>query len=368
MPDSNLHKLSALGQSVWIDYLSRDLLETGELERMMREDAVVGVTSNPTIFQKAISQGHRYDEQLKECLEELDDAKEIFIRLSHQDIANACDLLRKVWDQGEGLDGYVSWEVDPTLAYDREATYEEAQRLHGLIEKPNLYVKIPATEPGLGAIEDMIADGKNINVTLIFSLERHEAVMEAYIRGVERLVEAGGDPSTVHSVASFFVSRVDTETDRRLDELGGHDELNGKLGIANARLAYQNYLSTFSGPRWEALAAKGATKQRCLWASTSTKNPAYRDVMYVEELIGPETVDTMPDETIRAFQDHGEVALTLTEGVDEARRLLDDLAKAGVDYDDVVQTLEEEGVQKFADSFAELLDGIRAKRAELAPA
>jgi transaldolase len=368
MPDSNLHKLSALGQSVWIDYLSRDLLETGELERMMREDAVVGVTSNPTIFQKAIAQGHRYDEQLKECLEELDDAKEIFIRLSHQDIANACDLLRKVWDQGEGLDGYVSWEVDPTLAYDREATYEEAQRLHGLIEKPNLYVKIPATEPGLGAIEDMIADGKNINVTLIFSLERHEAVMEAYIRGVERLVEAGGDPSTVHSVASFFVSRVDTETDRRLDELGGHDELNGKLGIANARLAYQNYLSTFSGPRWEALAAKGATKQRCLWASTSTKNPAYRDVMYVEELIGPETVDTMPDETIRAFQDHGEVALTLTEGVDEARRLLDDLAKAGVDYDDVVQTLEEEGVQKFADSFAELLDGIRAKRAELAPA
>jgi transaldolase len=368
MPDSNLHKLSALGQSVWIDYLSRDLLETGELERMMREDAVVGVTSNPTIFQKAIAQGHRYDEQLKECLEELDDAKEIFIRLSRQDIANACDLLRKVWDEGKGLDGYVSWEVDPTLAYDREATYEEAQRLHGLIEKPNLYVKIPATEPGLGAIEDMIADGKNINVTLIFSLERHEAVMEAYIRGVERLVEAGGDPSTVHSVASFFVSRVDTETDKRLDELGGHDELKGKLGIANARLAYQNYLSTFSGPRWEALAAKGATKQRCLWASTSTKNPEYRDVMYVEELIGPETVDTMPDETIRAFQDHGQVAETLTKGVDEARRLLDDLAKAGVDYDDVVQTLEEEGVQKFADSFAELLDGIRGKRRELAPA
>jgi transaldolase len=229
-------------------------------------------------------------------------------------------------------------------------------------------VKIPATEPGLGAIEDMIADGKNINVTLIFSLERHEAVMEAYIRGVERLVEAGGDPSTVHSVASFFVSRVDTETDKRLDELGGHDELKGKLGIANAKLAYENYLSTFSGPRWEALEAKGATKQRCLWASTSTKNPDYRDVMYIEELIGPETVNTMPEETITAFQDHGTVAATLTEGVDEARRLLDDLAKAGVDYDDVVQTLEEEGVQKFADSFAELLDGIRGKRRELAPA
>jgi transaldolase len=368
MPDSNLHKLSALGQSVWIDYLSRDLLETGELERMMREDAVVGVTSNPTIFQKAIAHGNRYDDQLKECLEELDDDKEIFIHLSREDIANACDLLRKVWDEGRGLDGYVSWEVDPTLAYDRQATYEEARRLHGLVDKPNLYVKIPATEPGLGAIEDMIADGKNINVTLIFSLHRHQAVMEAYIRGLERLVESGGDPSTVHSVASFFVSRVDTETDKRLDELGGHDELKGKLGIANAKLAYRNYQETFSGSRWEALEGSGATKQRCLWASTSTKNPEYRDVMYVEGLIGPETVNTMPEETIGAFQDHGDVVETLTQDVDEARRLLDDLAKGGVDYDDVVATLEEEGVQKFADSFAELLDGIRSKRAELAPA
>jgi transaldolase len=368
MPESNLHKLSALGQSVWIDYLSRDLLETGELERSMREDAVVGVTSNPTIFQKAISQGHRYDDQLKECLERLDDDKEIYLHLTRDDISNACDVLRRVWDEGRGQDGYVSWEVDPTLAYDRTATYEEAQRLHGLIEKPNLYVKIPATKPGLGAIEDMIADGKNINVTLIFGLERHKEVMEAYIRGVERLADAGGDPSTVHSVASFFVSRVDTETDKRLDVIGGHDELKGKLGIANAKLAYQNYLEAFSGPRWEPLAAKGATKQRCLWASTSTKNPDYRDVMYVEGLIGPETVNTMPEETIRAFQDHGQVAETLTQGVDEARRLLDDLANAGVDYDDVVETLEEEGVHKFADSFDELLEGIRAKRGELAPA
>jgi transaldolase len=368
MPDSNLHKLSALGQSVWIDYLSRDLLQTGELERMMREDAVVGVTSNPTIFQKAISQGTRYDEQLKELLGHVEDDKESFLQLTQVDISNACDVLRRVWDETTGTDGYVSWEVDPTLAYDREGTYEEAQRLHSMIDRPNLYVKIPATKPGLGAIEDMIADGKNINVTLIFSLERHREVMEAYIRGVERLVEVGGDPSTAHSVASFFVSRVDTETDKRLDVIGGLDELKGKLGIANAKLAYQNYLETFSGPRWEALAAKGATKQRCLWASTSTKNPEYRDVMYVEELIGPETVNTMPEETIRAFQDHGRIALTLTEGVDEARRLLDDLAKAGVDYDDVVRVLEEEGVQKFADSFEELLEGIRSKRAELAPA
>ncbi|MFL6010764.1 MAG: transaldolase [Gaiellaceae bacterium] len=370
MPDSNLHKLAALGQSVWIDYLSRDLLETGELERMMREDSVVGVTSNPTIFQKAISQGNRYDEQLKEVLESGEtDPKEIFLQLSSHDIAAACDLLRKVWDEGRGLDGYVSWEVDPTLASDRDATVAEARRLHEWIERPNLYVKIPATEPGLGAIEEMIAAGRNINVTLIFSLERHKAVMEAYIRGLERLVESGGDPSTVHSVASFFVSRVDTETDKRLEAIGGDSlELRGKLGIANAKLAYQNYLETFSGPRWDALEQKGATKQRCLWASTSTKNPEYRDVLYVEELIGPATVNTMPEETIEAFQDHGRVAETLTQDVDAAHKLLDDLRAAGVDYDDVVDTLEREGVQKFSDSFDELLEGINSKRGELAPA
>jgi transaldolase len=368
MPDSNLQKLSALGQSVWIDFLSRDLLQTGELERKMRDDAVVGVTSNPTIFQKAISQGNRYDAQLKEILESGEtDAKEIFLQLSSDDIADACDLLRKVWDEGGGLDGYVSWEVDPTLAYDRDATIAEARRLHEWIERPNLYVKIPATEPGLGAIEEMIASGRNINVTLIFSLERHKEVMEAYIRGVERLVESGGDPSTVHSVASFFVSRVDTETDNRLDAIGGDAvQLKGKLGVANAKLAYQNYLETFSGPRWQAL--EGATKQRCLWASTSTKNPEYRDVLYVEDLIGPETVNTMPEETIQAFQDHGQVAEALTKDVDAAQKLFLDLRAAGIDYDDVTDTLEREGVQKFSDSFDELMDGIKAKQGELTPA
>jgi transaldolase len=369
VPESNLHKLSALGQSVWIDYLSRDLLHEGELERMMKEDAVVGVTSNPTIFQKAISQGSAYDEQIQGIVQSGEnDPKEIFLQLSSRDVDEATDLLRKVWDEGEGLDGYVSWEVDPTLAYDREATYEEAQRLHEWIEKPNLYVKIPATKPGLGAIEDMVADGKNINITLIFSLERYKEVVEAYLRGLERLVASGGSPKGVHSVASFFVSRVDTETDKRLAELGGHDELKGKLGIANAKLAYRHYLEAFSGPRWEFLEGKGATKQRCLWASTSVKNPDYRDTMYVEELIGPETVDTMPEETIQAFQDHGKVAEALTKDVDAARKLFDDLSAAGVDYEDVVETLEEEGVQKFADSFDELLDGIRAKRGELATA
>jgi transaldolase len=371
MPESNLHKLSAIGVSVWIDYLSRDLIHKGELERMMRDDAVVGVTSNPTIFQKAISSGNAYDEQLREILKEGEtDAKEIFIRLTQRDVTEACDLLRKVWDEGNGKDGYVSWEVDPTLAYEREQTYEEAQRLHGLVERPNLFVKIPATKPGLGAIEDMIALGKNINVTLTFSLQRYAEVAEAYIRGLERLVAGGKDPSKVASVASFFVSRVDTETDKRLDAIGTEEALalRGKLAIANAKLAYQHYLEAFAGERWDVLASKGATKQRCLWASTSTKNPAYSDVLYVEELIGPNTVNTMPQETIDAFQDHGRVAETLTKGIDEARKLFDDLAKVGVDYDDVTDTLEREGVQKFADSFEELLEGVRAKRGELVAA
>jgi transaldolase len=228
-------------------------------------------------------------------------------------------------------------------------------------------VKIPATEPGLPAIEEMIARGRNINVTLIFSLERHKEVAESYIRGLERLVEAGGDPATVGSVASYFVSRVDTEADRRLDEVD-HPELKGKLAVANAKLAYQNYKEIFSGKRWEALAEKGATPQWCLWASTSTKNPEYRDVLYIEELIGPDTVNTMPRETIEAFQDHGVVELTLEKDVDEARRVFEQLAEAGVDYDDVTDTLEREGVQKFIDSFTELFEGLEAKRGQLAPA
>jgi len=368
MAKSNLHQLSELGQSVWIDYLSRDLLQTGELARMMEEDAVTGVTSNPTIFQKAISQGTAYDEQLKELLDEETDAKEIFIALASRDIGEACDLMRKVWDEGAGLRGYVSMEVDPTLAYETEETYEQAKRFHELLDRPNLYVKIPATKPGLPAIEDMIAAGKSINVTLIFSLERHAEVMEAYTRGLERLVAGGGDPRTVSSVASFFVSRVDTEADRRLDELRAPDRLKGKLAVANARLAYRQWKRKFSGERWDFLVSKGATPQWCLWASTSTKNPAYSDVLYVDELIGADTVNTMPEETIRAFQDHGKVAETLEEGIGDAERLFDELADVGVDYHDVTETLEEEGVQKFADSFEQLLDGIRAKRGALVSA
>jgi transaldolase len=368
MAKSRLHQLSELGQSVWIDYLSRDLLRTGELARMMREDAVVGVTSNPTIFQKAISQGDAYDEQMRDVLQAEDDAKEVFVRLAVADVTDACDLLRPVWDGGHGQDGYVSIEVDPNLAFDTEATIAEAQRLHELVDRPNCFVKIPATEAGLPAIEEMIARGRNINVTLIFSLERYAEVVESYLRGLERLVESGGDPGPVASVASFFVSRVDTEADRRLDEVGAPQALKGKLAIANAKLAYQRYKELFNGERWEALKGRGARTQRCLWASTSTKNPEYRDVMYVEELIGPETIDTMPEETIQAFQDHGEVAPTLERDVDEAKRVFERIAEVGVDYDDVVAVLEQEGVQKFADSFSKLLEGVRAKRGELVSA
>jgi transaldolase len=340
------------------------MLATGELRRLIEKDAVVGVTSNPTIFEKALSTGEWYDEQLRATRERHDDPKEIFLELAVDDVRGACELLLPVWERTGGVDGYVSLEVDPALAYDRDATFAEAMRLHELGDRPNLYVKIPATAPGIGAIEDCIAAGRRINVTLIFSLERHAEVAEAYIRGLERLLASGGNPADVSSVASFFVSRVDTEADRRLAE-AGRPELQGRLAIANARLAYQHYLATFSGERWDVLARDGATPQRCLWASTSTKNPAYRDVLYVEELIGPDTVNTMPFETISAFQDHGVVADTLVDGTDEARALIGALAEAGVDYDDVVATLEAEGVEKFAASFASLLDGISSKRTAL---
>jgi transaldolase len=367
MPDTPLHRLSAEGQSVWSDFISRQVLRSGELERMIRDDAVVGVTSNPTIFEKAIAEGDAYDEQLREVLEHERDIKEIFYALAHRDIVDTCDVLRGVWDGGGGQDGYVSWEVDPRLANDTAGTIAEAQRLHDWVDRPNLFVKIPATKEGLPAIEESIANGVAINVTLIFGLERYREVAEAYLRGLERLVESGGDPASVASVASFFVSRVDTEGDRRLEELGRTD-LQGKLAIANAKLAYAAYGEIFSGARWEALRARGATPQRCLWASTSTKNPAYRDVLYVEELIGPETVNTMPLETIKAFQDHGQVRRTLDQGVDEARQLVADLAEAGVDVEDVANTLELEGVQKFKDSMEQLLAGLEPKRDAMAPA
>ncbi len=373
MPDhsSPLHRLSALGQSVWVDYLSRESIRGGHLQELLDADAVVGATSNPTIFQKAMSTTDAYDEQLRELAEEGLDARASFWRLAERDIKDACDLFRPVWEGGAGRDGYVSLEVAPDLAYETLATYNEAMGLHETVDRANLMVKIPATRPGLAAIEDVIAQGHSINVTLIFSLRRYAEVAESYVRGLERLIAAGGDPHPVASVASFFVSRIDTEADRRLAELapdGSLDHLKGQLAIANARLAYQHYLQVFRGPRWEFLAAKGARPQRVLWASTSTKNPAYPDTLYVEELAGHDTVNTMPEETIRAYQDHGRPQARLQAGVPEARKLLEELAHAGVDYEDLTDTLEREGVQKFSDSFEELVAALAEKQSALAVA
>ncbi len=370
MSEQPLQRLSAYGQSVWIDSLSRASIRGGHLQSLIDDYAVVGATSNPTIFQAAFAEGDAYDEQLKELAGK--DPAEAFWALAVRDIKDACDVFAPVFQATGGRDGYVSLEVDPDLAYETLRTYEEAIGLHEKVDKKNLLVKIPATKPGLAAIEDVIAKSRSINVTLIFSLKRYEEVAESYIRGIERLVAGGGDPSGVASVASFFVSRIDTEADRRLDEVSDpghpHDELKGKLAVANARLAYEHYLAVFSGARWEYLAGKGAKPQRVLWASTSTKNPAYKDTLYVDDLIGPDTVNTMPQQTVDAYQDHGDPKPRLTDDLEEARQLLVDLADAGVDYEDLTDTLEREGVTKFSDSFAQLLAGLREKQASLVAA
>lgn len=364
--DKPLQRASALGQSIWIDSLSRASIRGGHLQSLIDESAVVGATSNPTIFQTAMSEGEAYDEQLHELAGR--EVGEAFWALAVRDIKDACDVFRPVFEATDGRDGYVSLEVDPTLAYETLRTYREAIELHERVDRPNLLVKIPATKPGMAAIEDVIAQGRSINVTLIFSLRRYAEVAESYIRGIERLIAAGGDPRKVASVASFFVSRIDTEADRRLDQIGGHDELKGKLAIANARLAYEHYLTTFAGPRWEFLAGKGATPQRVLWASTSTKNPAYPDTLYVDELIGPDTVNTMPQQTIDAYQDHGDPAPRLQEGLEQAHAVFEQLEAAGVSYEEVTDTVEREGVAKFSASFEQLLEGLRQKQASLVAA
>lgn len=374
---SPLHQLSEHGQSPWLDFLARGLIQKGDLERLVREEGVRGVTSNPTIFQKAIASGEAgYDEQLREVSAREDDPKLVFQALAVRDIQDACDVLHEVWDGGRGLDGWVSLEVDPTLANDTDATLEEARRLSALVDRPNLYVKVPATQAGLPAIEQLIAEGIPVNVTLVFSLERHAAVMDAYLRGVQRLVDDGGDAGSVCSVASFFVSRVDTEIDRRLDAIiaagsgtgSGREDLKGHMAIANAKLAYAQWRRHFAGERWETLEARGASPQWCLWASTSTKDPSLRDTLYVEALVGPHTVNTMPMETLEAMQAHGSVEATLESGVEEARALFDELREAGVDLDDAFATLEREGVEKFAASFRDLIGEIESKREQLARA
>jgi transaldolase len=374
---SPLHQLSEHGQSPWLDFLARGLIQKGDLERLVREEGVRGVTSNPTIFQKAIASGEAgYDEQLREVSAREDDPKLVFQALAVRDIQDACDVLHEVWDGGRGLDGWISLEVDPTLAHDTDATLEEARRLSALVQRPNLYVKVPATQAGLPAIEQLIAEGIPINVTLVFSLERHAAVMDAYLRGVQRLADDGGDPTSVCSVASFFVSRVDTEIDRRLDAItasgsgtgSGREDLKGRMAIANAKLAYAQWRRHFAGERWETLEARGASPQWCLWASTSTKDPSLRDTLYVEALVGPHTVNTMPMETLEAMQAHGSVEATLESGVEEARALFDELREAGVDLDDAFATLEREGVEKFEASFRDLIGEIESKREQLARA
>jgi transaldolase len=369
-----LAQLTEHGVAVWVDSIARDWLEKGELRRLRDDFSVVGVTSNPTIFQAAIGTGSFYDDQLAGLAEQDLPAPAIFERLALYDIRWAAYELRPVYQASGRRDGYVSYEVPPDIAHDTEATTFHAARLFDLLSIPNALIKIPATTEGLAAIQASIAAGVNVNVTLVFSVARYREVVEAYLAGLEERAAAGGDLSGVASVASFFVSRVDTLLDPILEERveeGGPDAdlAESRLGTAaidNAKLAYQAWLELFSGPRWEALAAKGARPQRCLWASTSTKNPNYRDVLYSEELIGPDTVNTMPLSTVEAFGDHGIVrGDTLLEGLDRARRLWSDLIRVGIDEEEVGEQLEAEGVEKFAASYQKVLDTIHAKRTQL---
>jgi transaldolase len=352
------------GQSPWLDNLRRGWITSGELQTWV-DKGIRGITSNPSIFQKAMGTGNDYDEQLTELAGESID--EAYWALVVKDIEDALRILRPVHDASDGQDGYVSVEVAPALARDTEGTIASARELHERIAEPNLYVKIPGTAEGIPAIQQMISEGRSINVTLIFSLERYQEVMEAYLAGLEA---CEGDLAHVSSVASFFVSRVDTEVDRRLDEVGTPEalELRGKAAVAQAQVAYDLFLETFTGPRWEALVARGAKVQRPLWASTSTKNEAYSDVLYLDRLIGPDTVNTIPDATIEAFEDHGTVARTIDADPAGARAVLAAVAAVGVDLDDVGQRLEDEGVAAFEKAFDELLGTLGDKAEQLGAA
>jgi transaldolase len=368
MPTNHLLEIAEQGQAVWLDNISRALIEDGELERLIREDGLTGVTSNPTIFEKAIAGSERYDSGLEEAARRGLDARETFFELGFRDIRDGCDLLRHVFDETEGKDGYVSFELPPDLAADANGSVEQAKVIRARIDRPNVLIKVPATEAGVEAFEQLTADGVSVNVTLLFDVGRYEDIAEAYVSGLERRHEAGEPIDRISSVASFFVSRVDGKIDAKLDELGRTD-LKGKAAVANARIAYESFLRIFSGERWERLAAVGANKQRPLWASTSTKNPDYPDTMYVDELIGPDTVNTMPDATIEAARDHATPERTADKDIDGARALIDELREIGVEFDDIVsRQLVDEGVKSFAKSYESLLEALERKAGELSGA
>ena len=359
-----LADLSAQGVSIWLDDISRERLATGNLQELVDTKHVVGVTSNPTIFQKAMEKGTAYDEQIRELAVRGVSLEESVRALTGYDIRWACDVLRPTYDRTNGLDGRVSIEVDPRIAHETDKTIAEAKALWWLVDRPNAFIKIPATEAGLPAIAAATEAGICVNVTLIFSLDRYDKVMDAYLTGLEAAREKGIDLSTIRSVASFFVSRVDTEIDKRLDKIGtdAANALRGKAGIANARLAYEHYEHVFGSDRWKALESAGATSQRPLWASTGVKDPAYDDTMYVVELVAPNTVNTMPEATLDAVADHGAISGDAVTGrYRDAQQVLDDLAGLGIDYDDVVELLEVEGVQKFNDSWNQLLESLQGQ-------
>ncbi|SEG65124.1 transaldolase [Thermomonospora echinospora] len=362
-----LKKLSDEGVAIWLDDISRERLRTGNLEHLIRDRQVVGVTSNPTIFAKALGKGTAYDDQLRDLAVRGVDIEEAARAITTYDIRWACDVLHPVYERSDHLDGRVSIEVDPRLARDAEKTVAEARALWWMVDRPNLFIKIPATEEGLPAITRAIGEGISVNVTLIFSLERYGQVIDAYFAGLEQAREAGRDLSQIASVASFFVSRVDTEIDKRLDKLGSPEAeaLKGKAGVANARLAYALYEEKFASDRWRALKDAGARPQRPLWASTGVKDPSLPDTLYVDELVAPGTVNTMPEATLEAAADHSEIRGDTVHGTyDEARALMDRLKETGVDYDDVVRVLEEEGVEKFEASWQELLSTIEGQLAD----
>lgn len=356
-----LQRLSEAGVSIWLDDLSRELIQEGELKRLVDEDHVVGVTTNPSIFASALARGEKYTDQISQLASEGADLDTTVYTLTTTDVREACDVLRPVYDATNGLDGCVSIEVSPLIAHDAEATFTSAKQLWAEVDRPNLFIKIPATTEGGEAISNTLGEGISVNVTLIFGLDRYREVMEAYVLGLEKARDHGHDLSTITSVASFFVSRVDSEIDNRLEKSGADTSLKGKAGVANARLAYQAYEEFFAGERWEALEAAGARKQRPLWASTGVKNPDYRDTMYVDDLVVENTVNTMPGKTLEAAKDHSEVTGDqVRPHYADAQQVMDALAEAGVDYDDVIATLEREGVEKFEKSWNELLETVQS--------